>query len=257
MIDNITNIEEQREQYFKAIMCLFDEQEILDALPRSDYVAFFPIMDGVVKRLDDYLEELKKMINNEDDKEMLAYIREDFKSTLFKKKICMTRIEEALYDVDILKKSEECLVKNLVFANSGGDNVYLEKDLKSIPFEYYSVVLESLEMLERGEAKFKRFVDNKNLNGILEITPFKIRVMFKNLDADTVFVIMARVKKDNLSTKDREEPTKRNHRTMEEFCTLKKQIKDPVMKRNIIDANREIKNAIFSKLKNDGRGGRK
>ena len=112
-------------------------------------------------------------------------------------------------------------------------------------------------MLERGEAKFKPFVGNEKLNGILEITPFKIRIMFKNLDKDTVFVIMARVKKSNNSGKDREEPIRRNQKTINEFCAIKEQIKDPVMKKNIIDVNREIKNNIFSKLKNDGRGGRK
>ena len=256
MYDNI-DIEELREQYFRTIIYLNDEQEILNALPKSDYIAFFPVMDGVLEKIDNYMVELKEMLSGENDKDVLAYINENLESTIFKKNICLSRMKEAHLDVNILNDSKKCLAKNLVFATSDGGNVYLDKDLKIIPFEYYSVVLESLEMLERGEAKFKPFVGNEKLNGILEITPFKIRIMFKNLDKDTVFVIMARVKKSNNSGKDREEPIRRNQKTINEFCAIKEQIKDPVMKKNIINVNREIKNNIFSKLKNDGRGGRK
>lgn len=251
MDDNISNLEKQ---YFKVIEELTEADDILDSLPNDDYINFFPLMEGIIAKIDSSVRELEREITIEEDKEMLLEYKLEIELFKIKKELCLKKLKKANESLNIENVATVTPQKNIIFAKRSNLSTYLEKDIKNISPEYYDKVKETLEDLENGTAKIKALTSNKKLVNILEVSPFKVRVMFKNLSADTIYVIMARVKKDDNSVLDRQEPIKRAQNTNSEYEELKKLIKDPVQKEKLLEEHRKIRNDIFSYIKHHRKG---
>lgn len=253
--------EKLHEQYYDAIKLLQDNNDIIDALPKPIYKSFFSIMPRLIERLKEEEQELKEMLTGE-DKKSIDYIDiiEDLKLCALKIEICNKLYKDALEEVKIEKEGEEAKHKNIIFSKTSSGNVYLQKDLKSIPEEYYDSILDCIEKIENGykeenTEKAKSFTTtNSKLAGIHEIKPFKIRVAYKILDKNIVYILMVRVKKDNNESLDREEIIKRANNTEKEYNQIKKEIKKESNKNKLLEEHKKIKEEIEQYLLSNKRG---
>lgn len=254
-------IEELRKQYYESIKLLQNESDIISALPQPEYESFFPIINGVIKMLDESIliteEELQK--TNLEDREMLLYIQEELKSLQYKKNLCTRLLEKGLQDKKIEEEAEQTPKKNIIFATTESGNVCIENDLKSFPEEYYESVENSLRLLQDGfeesnSVKGKQLIGSNKVTGLHEIKEFKVRVIYKNLSEDTVYVLMARMKKStSWTTSDRREIIERSKKRNKQFEMLKEMIKDPIKKAEIIAENSEIIKKIYSHISQNKR----
>lgn len=256
------NIEFLRKKYYEAIILLQDEQDILNALPQPDYGNFFPIITGLIQCLDNELfmlqEELRVL--NQSDFEMREYIEEEIKILLFKKEVCNSLLQKGIEDKTIEEEAEKTPVKNIVFATTNSGNICIKNDLKTLPEEYYESIIDSLQNLMNGieennpeKAKALSSSDKK-MAKIHEIKEFKVRLFYKNLSSDTVYVLMVRMKKSDYDALDRKEVTIRNNQVNKQYEQLKKLVKDPQMKQKLISENQEILSNLCDYLVQNRRG---
>lgn len=252
-------IKDLRNKYYDAIINLQDESDIRNSLPTPDYESFFEIMDGLVDQLKELIINLKEEKNQPSDKETIEYIEEEIKLTELKIKICIELIKKAKETLEVEKESLVPQKKNIIFAETNNGKNYIEKDLKQIPEEYYSDVLDSIEKLEDGyeennPEKAKSLQNNKKLSKIHEIKPFKVRIFYKKLDKDTILVFQVKMKKSNNDQLDREAVIKRNKKIKVQFEELKDLLKDENIKKSIIEKNQQEKEKIKKILKTKRRG---
>lgn len=121
-------IEILRNQYYEAIQFLQNEEDIKSALPQPEFTSFFQIMYGLIEKLSLVEKELIKELNKIDnqDKEMLEYLKEELELNNFKKSLCEKLIKEARKEEQEEEIAEKGSPKNLIFATTGRGKVYLE-----------------------------------------------------------------------------------------------------------------------------------
>lgn len=254
-------IENLRNQYYEAIQLLQDEEDIKNALPQPEFTSFFQIMYGLIEKLTLVEKDLIEELNNIDskEKEMLEYMKEELELNNFKKSLCERLIKEAKKEEQEEEIAEKGSRKNLIFATTSSGKVYLEEDLKDIPEEYYIDIIECLESLKNGftesnEVKGKSLKNNARLKGLHEIKQFKIRIGYKNLTPNLTFIILAKTKKSDNSSLDRNDLINRNSKVTVEFQQLNELIKDENKQAELIIKNQEIENKLMEYLNKNKRG---
>lgn len=241
------------QSYYQSVLLLQNEQDIINALPEPTYVIFLEIISGLIKILDKEIQKTKLLTLHENNEEMKEYMNEEIKTLTFKKNICQQLQQEAEQTQKL--EEENIQKKNLIFATTNYGNIYIEDDMKNLAEEYYESVIESLLQLESGEkVKDKRLISNAKLAKIHELKPFKVRICYKILSEDCVYIMIVKSKKSNNDKKDVEEIIDRNQKTEVEFAKLKKDLKDPLKKQQIIEENKFIQDKIFQYINSNKRG---
>ena len=249
-------LDKLRNQYFQAILYLQEKEDIENALPLPDYKNFIPLIVGLIQILEQEIDKNLKIKAKESSEDMLEYINEEILSLQQKKDICNELLKETTKEIEIEKTDDNKENKNIIFASTNADNIYFEKDLKNIPKEYYKSIETCLKYIEKGiqednTEKAKSFTNNAKLIGLHEVKDFQIRVIYKILDPDTVYVMQVKVKKDNNSLQDREEIVTRAQQTDKEYKKIKMDIKDEIKKMKLIEEHKKIKDRIIKTISYD------
>lgn len=250
VIDNL------RSYYYETIMELQYEKDILKALPDSTHSSFFQLIDGIIDMIKKEIKEWEELGEKE---EFSASDIELFESLKLKEKLCEIRKSDAIRE---LENEQKILatggVKKMIFATTDASNVYLERDIKGIKPEFYDRIIEAMECLENWDfTKVGGFSSNESLVGIYKISLFQVRLDFRILDGDCVYVLGVRNKKDDNSRVDNVHPANRKGKTNKQFVKLKKLLSDPEMKMRLIEENIMIKERIKLFLQENKRGDRK
>lgn len=245
-------IENLRKKYYESISLLQNKEDIENALPKPEYESFFPLISGLISMLEKELASTQEIL--QDNSEMREYIEEEISLIKLKLDICNNLLHKATEDKQI---EEEALVtpkKNIIFATTDSGNVCIENDMKTVPEEFYTSVKRLLIRLQEGvvedngqKAKCFTTVDKKNA-GIHEIKEFKVRLFYKNLSPDTVYVLMVRMKKSDNDRLDRGELINRASLINKQYESLKKEIKDLVIKEELIKQNKEYLDRILGHI---------
>ena len=251
-------VEELRGQYYEAIRLLQNEEDIRNALPRPEYENFFPLINGIIDMLNNELEETIAM--EPTDLEMKEYIEEELRIIKLKLDICNNLLHIAKEDKKIGEDASKTPQKNIIFATTNSGNICIENDLKNISEEYLGVIGELLTKLQNGTIdnnvqKARSFTTiDKKLNGIQELKDFKVRLFYKNLSPDTVYVLMVRMKKSDNDRLDREEIKDRASQRNKQYESLKKLIKDSDKKEELVNEHNKILLNILSSIEHKKRG---
>jgi len=256
------NIEILRQNYYEAINLLQDEQDIINALPTNDFQNFFPLIIGLIAKLEVELQKLKDELSSSQNehKQLIRYINEEIEITNKKISICQKKLEEAKKEETTIEEFGKRPIKNIVFATTPSDNVCLENDLKVIPEEFYQEIIDMLEMLENGITENNAIQahsfnsSHQKLYGCHEVKAFKIRVIYKILSSDTVYILLAKLKKSDNDSRDREEIVVRANNQNHQYELLKEQLKNPQIKDTIIKEHRKILTNIYDYLNKKKRG---
>ena len=253
-------LEQYRNSFYESILLLQDEQDILESLPSPEYQSFFSLMEGLISKL---VEECREFQSLGDDSDIL----DEVESLKKKINICRSRLEivKKQIAIDNIESQATCSKRHLIFAQTTFGSTFLQKDLKDIPKEYYDKVLATLETLESGDfnsntEKVRQLTNNKKLFGLYEIKEFKIRLVYRVLDGDMVYVMQTRMKKDDNSSLDQKDLINRNRNTNDEFKMLQERVQNPHERDLLIMEHENIRNEIFDELeagKRDGKGGKK
>ena len=251
-------IEKLREQYYESIRLLQNEQDILNALPQPEYENFFPLISGIIKMLESELKENQQELENELDPEMKEYIQDETKLIQFKINICSNLLQKGLEDEKIEEEALATPKKKIIFATTDSGNICIENDLKDIPEEYLQSVEDSLRQLQEGFTesnveKGKQLKSTNKLVGIHEIIHFKVRVIYKILSNDTVYVLMAKMKKSTWDARDRKEIMDRATQRNKQFEQLKKDMNDSMKKAHLVQEHKEVLDRILGHIEHKKR----
>ena len=253
------NLENYLQSYFKSIFYLQDENDIRKALPNTDFRSFYEIINGLLGMISKEIAELENCIVEENNLKYKEELKEDLKNWKFKQGLCMSLLEEA----EKIEEDESSLYnsinKDLVFASTVGGGTMFERDLKSIPEEYYSSVITCLERLKKGnidsnDEKEKAFTNNGCLQGLHEEKEFKIRIIYRVLSKDVLYVMMVKTKKSDNDKADVLGPINRKKNTQDEFYELQSMLNDNQKKEQIIRKSEEDYGRIVTILNAAKRG---
>lgn len=243
-----------RDSYYESIILLQDEKDIIEALPKPEYQNFFPLIEGLISKLMTEYEEFKSL----DDKD--EEIIEEIESLNRKINICKDLLIKVNTELasESLEEQSTYSKRHLIFAKTSFGTTFIEKDLKNIPFEYYDKILSALDTLENGDIgsnpeKAKLLVADKRLSGLFEIKEFKIRLIYRILKGNIVYVMQVRMKKDNNSLIDKQELISRNKNTKNEFIELKRNIENENYKLALINEHYDIYQDLKKVLEENNR----
>lgn len=246
MVDE--ELEKLRDSYYSSIVLLQDENDILEALPSPEFRNFFPLMEGVISKL---VAECREFSSLGDDADVLAEVD----SLRRKIELCKKKVESVTKQLkdESLESQASQSKRHLIFAKTAFGSTFLQRDLKDIPREYYDKVQAALETLEYGNLgsnpeKVRQFTNNKKLFGLYEIKEFKIRLIYRVLSGNMVYVMQTRMKKDNNSMVDKKELISRSKNTNDEFTMLKKRVLNPADRELLIMEHEVIKSDILKML---------
>ena len=254
------NINEQSEllmQYYQAIMLLQNKEDIINALPNTDYSCFDYIMNGLIGLINKDIEKTKNLINHEFDSDMKEYMEDELNTLLFKKQECEQLIKEANQKKETETLSQTIPHRNIIFATTSSGKTYLKEDLKEIAKEYYQDISDCLNKIENEEdlsSIEQPLTNNANMAKIRELKPFKVRVCYKMLEPNLVYVMIAKTKKSDNDRIDREKIIQRNKQTQSQYDNLVKDIKDQLIRQQLIEENELLKQEIFNHLNTYKRG---
>lgn len=253
-INQLTN------EYYKAIRQLQFKEDIIAALPQTIYKRDLILLKDTIDILKNDLVVLKEMLNNTSKctEQEVQEIKEEIEITQFKIEACNELLKKGIEDKIIEEAAEVTPKKNIIFATTESGNVCIENDLKSFPEEYYHEVEESLQQLvdgfiENNAEKGKQLKNCNKLSGVHEIIHFKVRVTYKILSSDTVYVLMAKMKKSTWDARDRKEIIDRASQRSKQYERLKKDIKNPIRKEELIQEHKKILDSLLGHLQQNKR----
>ena len=218
--------------------------DLEDELPPREHYDY----KKIILRL---LIEYKKEINDinevmKEDKDLSKDELLELKEDVNKNNKMIKLLKESLKPVKEEQK-EQKQKNNIIFSKTTGGNVRVIEELESIPSEYYPAFQELFESIEDGTFKgIKRFNNNRDLKGALEVRGFKVRVVFTKLSKKDYAVITAFVKKVDID-KGYLTPLKSkiaDYRQEEKY--IKENLEDPSFK----EENEEYREKLFSLLDN-------
>lgn len=252
-------IEELRKNIYYTISLLQDKDEIINALPTPSYSNFFCLIDGILKLLNNDIEEYNKWLKDFDENSVdYSDVCDLLKNTKFKIDICEKLKKGAFKENNVTEIVASDRKIDFIFAKSGFNKIKFRSELTSISQEKYSEIHEFLEMIRNrqnfnNKQKIRRLIGP--LEGIWEAKVWEVRILFKFLDKDTVYIFGIKEKKSNNDKKNRIQILEKYSSCRLEYDQL---AKDIIFRRaELIAEHIQYKDEIYDYLKAEARGNRK
>lgn len=234
-----------RRQYYEAVLAIDNLEDMKSILPNAMSSNFEPILKGVIDLLSKEIYDYIELMNEEKDESGKEAYMEEIRTLKQKVDLCQMVIDSALVQqeeyIDMDKKT------TIIFGVNPSGNISFFNDIKrDIDEHYYPTILELLEQLESGEIthnpeKSIRFNSNNGkLQGLFEIKGFQVRLFYRLLPSNMVYVEMVRVKKANCTARDIEEPVRRTNLLGKDYEMIRSRIKEGKSIDEIIISSQEI-----------------
>lgn len=245
-------LEELRNNYYDAISRLNNKDDIIAALPKTDYPNGYGILFGVLTRIKEDLDEYTELAKISEDEEDLRQISILIDACNFKIDICTDLI---MKDEDVEIDNNVQQNKHLIFGTITNGNAFYERDIKEFSQEAYSDIINCLDNIKDGSSdnieKGRTFNSNNNeLIGTKESKSYQTRVLYKNIAADCAFVYLMYEKKDDKNSYLVNLMKVRKNFFIKEIADLKEALKDPQKRAEIIAKNELIEENLRSILSN-------
>ena len=251
-----TSINSLREHYYLAISKCTDLEEVKRQLPTGDFINFNDLIDGIISCLESDLEEWNSLGNDLSSEEL-----QEVELLRTKISLCEERKKSVNAEVDDEKRVERSYNRNIIFAETKMGNCYLFEDVKDIDPSFYGEIIDLLYKLLDGniidnKEKNRQLGNDKNVKGVREVKGFKVRLYYQFLGkgTDILYVIGAKVKKDNFSRKDREFVGDRKNKTDLQFNNLRNSATNKELIEEIVSKNEVLLDSILSYLDEHKRG---
>ena len=161
---------------------------VINDLPTTDNKKYLNIVNRIKLEFLKELYEVKKLKEEETDKEFIKEIEAECAS--------INEIITIINDIDNIRIDEKVehdsqIENKLVFLETPSGSIYAENDLYSISEEYYERFRNMILSIENGTFKNVKKFDSSNsiLAGINEVKDFKTRVIFDRIDKNTYVIL--------------------------------------------------------------------
>ena len=133
----------------------------------------------------------------------------------------------------------------LIFIPTIGGSIRIINELEKMPLEYYPAFLELILSIKNGTFKnAKRFLNNDNITGILEVKGYQVRVLYERLAKNTYAVISAFIKK---TTNDNGYRSSLDQKVSDYFA-IKGTIKSLLENPEFLEENKMYEQEVFNIL---------
>lgn len=175
-------------EYIKQVRSSYSFEDIKFLLEKENDKARINIINRLLIVLNAEILELNNLLLNEED--------EDIKNDLIKLETIYDELID-YRDYEDVEEQDNNTDMKVVFLMSSEDKSFFEKDLESVPEEYYNDFIVLLESIKHGTFKqVKKFVNvRRDLYPFTEVKKYQTRIFFNKIDANTVLISGAMVKK--------------------------------------------------------------
>lgn len=248
------DFEKEFEYYFSEFKKLkeYTIESIIGILPSPNSYNYEKIIMRIIAEISrdikGYREILMKYGSNMDKDELEEYRNEI---------VFNNAIRLVLKDILFTEEKQE-VVENknkLIFVpikNTGKIRVFDE--LKDIPSEEYEGFIELFESIKDGSFKnVRRFTNNDNLSGALEVKGHQIRVVYHRLSKDCYAIISIFMKK----TQNNDSYRKAVEAKFMEYKTIEKELKESIKDSKFLEKHQKYEEELFEILgssKTNGKG---
>lgn len=250
--DKLVNL---REQYFRAILATETEEELYTFLPDIVFSNFYDLMRGIIQSLMKEIEAYERFAK-EDEELRNSWLME---VTKLKEKlsICENVLKASYVTVEKTQEVDKSKKTNIIFGINPSGNVAFMNDLrKNVDSHYYPAVDEMLTSLENGTlTNIEKFTSiDAKLQGLFKAKAYQLRIFFRQLPNNMIYIDMIRVKKDDWSIKDKQDPTKRYALLNSDFEAVKRRLKNNDRVEELIIESQEIMSQIREHLEKNTLG---
>ena len=240
------DFEEEIDYYLSEFRSLSDEDldsRCLEVLPIPKNYHYKKIILRLIAEMNRDIKEIREIVLL--DENITKRELEEFKSEIGGLQKRIELLKNALYLQE--DKALNSTVENqLIFVTTNFGNVRVLEELKSISDSYYEGFLGLFESIKDGTFKnIRRFVNNDNLKGALEVKDTRIRVVFSRLSKNCYAVITAFIKK-----------TMNDHgyrKSMElkvcEYHGIQDALKERLQDEEFLQWNQDVEKELFQLLK--------
>lgn len=235
-------MEKSKDEYVEALYQYISKAQSLEGieelLPKKTEKEFDEIMEKLIYYLTKEKEELAQIEDISAEK---------FCIELDKKIAFCTQYQNSVLSI------ESEIKENLIFASSNFGNNLIDSDISSIETEKYPIIIKLLERMIYGykttdPSQQKKLTNNQELKDCFEYKGWQIRIIYKRIDENSLYINLIKTKKSTRDKKDTIEIINRIKSTNNEFEDLKEKFKDAETKEKIVQKNREELNSILDKL---------
>lgn len=265
MVMIVEKLDNLRRLYFEAILSVDNDDEMYSLLPPSTGANFTDILRGVVQLLKNELNDYQRELISLNDEELKEMYREEIGNLTKKMNVCQKLLSDRyVIPSEEESKFDETKKINIIFGVNPAGNITFFNDLKkNIDEHYFKEVLLLIEQLESGifitnPEKVRKFTSvNGALQGLSEVKSYQIRIIFRQLPNNIIYVEMIRIKKDDWSLKDSDEPAKRSSLLAKDYESVRRKIKNNESIEDILITNEEllaeIKDYIHARMLSGGK----
>lgn len=226
-MSDTNKLDRLRKQYFKSVLVTETEEELMSILPTPVFSNFFELMKGIIDSLLKEIRDYEQFA--EEDIESRKYWLAERNKLQAKLKYCENVLRQGYVTAsDTVEEVDNSQKINIIFGINPSGNVAFFNDLrKDIDKHYYPAILEMLDALENNSLRnIERFnSSNSKLQGLFKAKAYQIRIIFRQLPDNMIYVDMVRVKKDDWSLKDSQMPSKRCMLLNSDFEKVKRRVK--------------------------------
>lgn len=220
-----------------------ETDDILDSLPTRNNYDYKKIILRLIMEFKKDINDINSIIKKEElsKKELI-----DLKNEINTNNKMISLLKELL-EYKEEEKEEHKQKNNLFFSTTPSGNVRVIEELESIADEYYPLFQELFESIEDGSFKgIKRFTNNNELKGALEVRAPKVRIIFTKLSKNNYMAVTAFTKKLTMN-RGYIVPIKLKYL---EYKKEEKKMKELVDDPDFIIKNAEYKEKLYSLLGN-------
>jgi len=241
------SLDELKKEYAK-LVDVTPVAELKEILPGFKYKYFKEILEYLKSHLEEEIIDWQKSLNNLDKESQDAIDAKGIIKELENKiSLIQTILDESVKidNAPVVSLDEfEKVTHHLIFAKLLSRNIAVLKDLKDIANEYYKTINDLFDALitrELQECDFKYIGSNNDvLNGIYEVRKDEIRIIFRIIDKNTLYIEKIKVKKNDNDKNEHNVIISRDRNVSDDFKNVSIDFKDPTKKSEIIKKNDAI-----------------
>lgn len=241
--------EEEKENVYVTnlfqLLKLVSKLESLESyLPTMEFKDYYLLRDGLLKRVEEEMEELNQMKKEISDVEERSYLEEELLRLRYLSEYLKQYFHEQEKEKQVLP-NETMLGNEIIYLLQPSGVPYIVKDVKNqLEKEQIPYFIKALDRIKQGTVDFdirklNKFKDGKGYfgaNDVFEAKAGQIRILFQYLGDHKVAVLMYFNKKDNHTTiLLREMMKERITNCEEQVQTLRKEIANKTLNSTILD----------------------
>lgn len=248
------------DDFRKAIWNINDESLLIKSIPNPRFNGYIELLAYLKEYAEDEVNSVLEDLDITSDELDQKYLKEELE--VLRKRIVVfeEKIDEYQQRETMEEKADKNIgERNLIYLKSKAGNVLVESDIDDIPYEELEDMQEVISALKyekfsSDSTKYKQLTNSGAIRGIREVKEYQARLYFYHLEEDISLVILAQIKKNDFSKKEKEKIVNRAQLMYDNLDDIREMLNDPIKREELLDEGREITTRIEEKISSRKRG---